>query len=267
MTHVLKEVSNLRCFFALASLSASFLQVLIGRLNGVKSMIEECESNFDNEEVKCVQTLLELLSVVVTKVEVLQSSLKSKSLCSLPLVLEFHIVLKHGLECLEYLNGLEVAKQTPYVADLTDAGPKVGVTNHEFCYRIAQEMRIADYQYYIRHHLAPADSSHNEAERIQSYVGDAICDGSYINWEHCKMFSGSDENEVQNCTIKDLEALETEQMRINAFKVCEEVALRIDGAVAPGGFLKAVVSNDMDGLFFWDRNILVAYISHKNSKR
>ena len=67
MTHVFKTVSNLRCFFSVASLSSSFLQVLIDRLNGVKSMIEESKSNFDNEDVKCVQTLLELLSVVVTK--------------------------------------------------------------------------------------------------------------------------------------------------------------------------------------------------------
>ena len=56
-------------------------------------------------------------------------------------------------------------------------------------------------------------------------------------------------------------------MQFNAFKVCEEVALLIDGAVAPGGCLKAVVSNDMDGLFFWDKNILTTYIAHKNSKK
>ena len=180
----------------------------------------------------------------------LQSSLKSKSLCSLQLVHEFHIVLKHGLESLKYVNGLKVAKQKPYVVDLTDAGPQAGVTNHEVCYRIAQEIRIADYQYYIRHHLAPAGSSHNEVERIQSYFGDAICDGNYINWEHCKKLPDSDEHEVRNWTIEDLEAYETERMQINAFNVCEEVALRIDSAVAPKGFLKAVVSNNMDGLFF-----------------
>ena len=86
MTHVLKKVSSLHCLFAVASLSSSFLQVLIDRINGVKSVIEERESNFDNEEVKRVQTILELLSVVMTKAEVLQSSLKSKSLCSLQLV-------------------------------------------------------------------------------------------------------------------------------------------------------------------------------------
>ena len=78
MTHVLKKITNFRCFL-LRLLSSSFLQFLINRLNEAKSMIEECKSHFDNEEVKCVQTFLELLSVVVTKAEVLQSSLKSKS--------------------------------------------------------------------------------------------------------------------------------------------------------------------------------------------
>ena len=82
------------------------LKVLIDRIKGVKSMIEECKSNFDNEEIKCVTTLLQLLSLVMTKAEVLQSSLKSESLCGLKLVEEFHDVLKHGLECLMYVIGL-----------------------------------------------------------------------------------------------------------------------------------------------------------------
>ena len=67
-------------------------------------------------------------------------------MCSLQLVHEFHIALKHGLECLKYVNGLKAAKQELYVVDLTDAGPGVGVANHEVCYRITQEIRIADYQ-------------------------------------------------------------------------------------------------------------------------
>ena len=33
------------------------------------------------------------------------------------------------------------------------------------------------------------------------------------------------------------------------------------------GFLKAAVSNDMDGLVFRDKNILAAYIAHKSSKK
>ena len=184
------------------------LKVLIDRIKGVNSMIEECKSNFGNEEIKCVTTLLQLLSLVMTKAEVLQSSLKSKSMCGLQLVEEFHDVLKHGLECLMYVNGLQLPKQKPYVVDLTDSGLGVGITNHEFCYRIAQEIRIADYQYYIRHHLAPADSSHNEVERIQSYVGDATCDGSYINWEHRKKLSSSDEKEVRTFELGLLKILE-----------------------------------------------------------
>ena len=61
--------------------------------------------------------------------------------------------------------------QKPRVVDLTDAGPGVGITNNDVCYGIAQEILITNSDYYIRHHLAPGDSSHNEVEPIQSYVG------------------------------------------------------------------------------------------------
>ena len=47
----------------------------------------------------------------------------------------------------------------------------------------AEKVLICDLDYLIRHDLAKNDSSHNEVERIQSYVGDAICDRSSLEWE------------------------------------------------------------------------------------
>lgn len=55
-------------------------------------------------------------------------------------------------------------------------------------------------------------------------------------------------------------------MKYNAFKVCEEVATRVDGAVAPGGFLKAFVSTDISELFFWDKEYLTNYIANSTKK-
>ena len=70
------------------------------------------------------------------------------------------------------------------IHEFTDAGPGVGVTNHDVKFRIAEVVMITNPDYYVRHHLANNDSSHNEVERIQSYVGDAICDGGPLEWEY-----------------------------------------------------------------------------------
>ena len=47
----------------------------------------------------------------------------------------------------------------------TDAGPGVGVTNHDVKCRMAQLFRIINADYLIRLHLSNGDSSQNEVER------------------------------------------------------------------------------------------------------
>ena len=42
--------------------------------------------------------------------------------------------------------------------------------------------------------------------------------------------------------MEDLVSLEIETMKLNAFKVCHEVADRIDGAIAPDGYMKVYES-------------------------
>ncbi len=77
-------------------------------------------------------------------------------------------------KCLECISGMNLPKSKARVVDLTDAGPGVGITNKEVKFRTVEEIRVINHDYYIRHHLAPGDSSHNEVERIQSYVGMCI---------------------------------------------------------------------------------------------
>ena len=62
----------------------------------------------------------------------------------------------------------------------SDAGPGVCITNNDVCYHTAQKVRIINADYLIRLHLTNGDSSHNEVERFQAYVGDAICDGGAL---------------------------------------------------------------------------------------
>ncbi len=63
------------------------------------------------------------------------------------------------------------------IHEFTDAGPGVGITNNDVKVRCAEIILLTGIDYYIRHHLANGDSSQNEVERCQSYVGDAMCDG------------------------------------------------------------------------------------------
>ena len=143
-----------------------------------------------------------------------------------------------------------------HVMETTDAGPGVSVSNHDVCYRAAQRIRIMKLDYYIRLHLALGDSSMNDVERIQSYVEDAICDGGSLKWKYKTVFSDLTQDEVENLTANDITEKELEVMKFNAFKVCEEVKNRCDGATAPGGHLKAFVSKPLDEIFFADKQYL-----------
>ena len=135
-----------------------------------------------------------------------------------------------------YAKEIPVPPSQPYVVDITDAGPGVGISNHEVGFRVAQEIQLCNYDYYIRVHNAPNDSSSNEVERIQSHVGDAVCDGRPLDWELHKKFEGLSEEEIMELSVAEIEEMEYDRMKKNAFEVCEEVSNRIDGATTTEGF-------------------------------
>ena len=60
--------------------------------------------------------------------------------------------------------------------------------NHDIKYRIAQLFRIISADYLIQLHLPNGDNSQDEVEQIQGYIGNAICDGRSLEWEHRKLF-------------------------------------------------------------------------------
>ena len=122
---------------------------------------------------------------------------------------------------------------------------------------------LTNLDYYIRHHLAADDSSQNEVERMQSYVGDAICDGGPIDWEYKEQYEGLCEDQLNEMSIEDLEKSELDRMKYNAYKVCEELTVRIDGAPGPGGYMKAYTSEKNENLFFNNHSYLSS--SDKNS--
>lgn len=82
--------------------------------------------------------------------------------------------------CQNLLKELELSKSKSRIFYLTDGGPEEEITNHDVKFRITEEIRMQNYDYYVRHHLAPGDSSHNGVERIQSYVGKDVFHYSFL---------------------------------------------------------------------------------------
>ena len=147
----------------------------------------------------------------------------------------------------------------------TDAGPGVGISNHDVVFRIGQRVRIIDADYLIRLHLSNGDSSQNEIERCHAYIGDAICDGAGLDWEHKKLFTDKTIEVVKKMSIDELKEHELKQMEYNAYHVCDEVTSHIDEAPGPGGFLKAYRAVNKKDMFFKDKEFLDSYLS-KNEK-
>lgn len=74
----------------------------------------------------------------------------------------------------------------PNWADLTDAGPGVGVSNFEVKFRDAELARVHKSDYRIRVHRSRGDSGQNKAERTNSAIGIvwsmvALLIGTFIN--------------------------------------------------------------------------------------
>ena len=83
---------------------------------------------------------------------------------------QHHVIWASILNILEHSEALldELRQHGPTLKsrflEWTDAGPGVGITNHDVKYRIAQRIRIMNADYLIRLHLSNGDSSHNEVE-------------------------------------------------------------------------------------------------------
>eukprot|EP00794_Sanderia_malayensis_P016502 gene16502-18142_t len=118
---------------------------------------------------------LDILQNLISSVEELTKLLQGTSANS-----EIWIVIKGVLQsCSQFINNIAafLPKLKSRILEFTDGGPGVGVSNHDVKLRCAEIILLTNADYYIRHHLASGDSSQNEVERCQSYVGDAICDG------------------------------------------------------------------------------------------
>jgi len=95
----------------------------------------------------------------------------------------------------------------------------------------------------LRVHRATDDSSQNNwVEKSNGWIGDALVDGASLHWEYHECYHGLTEEDLRVMSKNELEKFEDERTMNNAWRVAEEVRIRIDGEPAPKGFLSAVVS-------------------------
>ena len=133
-----------------------------------------------------------------------------------------------------------------YVAEFTDAGPGVGVSNIETKIKIVEMCRLYQSDRRVRLHRATGDSAPNEAERTNDCIGDAMVNGGTLDWEKYVPLEEKSEEEIKTMTIEDIETNEMECSKKNAWYVAEQLAIRIDDQPGPGGdFLIADVSQSL----------------------
>ena len=163
---------------------------------------------------------------------------------------------KHGLEV---LGDLCLPPVKPRWADLTDAGPGVGVSNYEVRFRDAELARIHNSDYRVRCHRSRGDSGQGEAERTNSAISDALVDGATLEWEKYRRFEDLSEEEIKQMSLQSYEEYEKKRMEKNAWYVCCQVAERIDDAPVLKEYIKSKVSEPPDELFFFNSVYLDNY--------
>ena len=157
------------------------------------------------------------------------------------------------------LNELELPKVKPRWADLTDAGPGVGISNFAVRFRDAEMARMLNSDHWVRCHLSQGDSGQGEAKRTNSAIGDTFVDGATVQWEHHKRFEDLNEDEVQAMSLQDYETYEKHRMEYNAWHVAEEITRRIDDAPVLDSYITAILSKKPEDLFYFNDKELEQY--------
>lgn len=177
-------------------------------------------------------------------------------------------ILRKSNQILDHIAELNLPPVKPNWADLTDAGPGVGVSNYEVRFRDAELARVHRSDYRVRVHRSRGDSGQNEAERTNSAIGDSVVDGSTIHWNFYKRFDDLTDREVEEMTPNDFEKYEKDRMSKNAWRVAEIVRARVDDAPVLGDFITALLAEKNDGgNFFFNKPYLKEHQNAAQQKK
>jgi len=89
-------------------------------------------------------------------------------------------------ELLQSVHSFSLPFRAPRVAEITDAGPGVGIQNRMVPIRDAEIARLRNSDVRVRVHRAPGDPC--EAERLNGAISDACVDGSTLEFDFFKRF-------------------------------------------------------------------------------
>ena len=152
------------------------------------------------------------------------------------------------------------------VAELTDAGPGVGVSNHEVRYRMAEITRLHKTHRRTRVHRATGDSAQNESERTNACIGEALVDGGPLHWNYFDVQECYGREELDAMTKEELESKEEECTQKNAWNVCRNVSERIHMEPGPAGDLMFSMVEE-EQLFFYNSQELSTFLKTAKSQR
>ena len=228
----------------------------IDRLNHLHKFVKKClydyhlEDNTSNEIVSGTNEILRTYKTIVHG----NDTLSSEDMCHY-----VHTIVHMCNTLIHSIDSIGLPPVKPRWADLTDAGPGVGISNFEVRFRDAELARLHNSDYRIRLHRSRGDSRQNEAERTNSAIQDSVIDGATIPWESEERFAGMTSEEITNMSVKEYEIYESDRMKRNAWSVANEVARRIDGAPVLSEYLHCKVSNNIEDQFFFNGDILKQY--------
>ena len=154
------------------------------------------------------------------------------------------------------------------VAEFTDAGPGVGVSNFEVRFRMAEISQMHKTERRTRLHRATGDSAQNESERTNGCIGEALADGGALQWEYFSPQDTHTKEEIDAMTLDELKTEEASCMKKNAWRVCQDVHVseRIHMEQGPAGDMMLAMVED-ETLFFYNNRELVTYQKASKSNR
>ena len=144
-------------------------------------------------------------------------------------------------------------------ADLTDAGPGVGVSNYDVRFRDAELARIHNSGYRLLCHRSRGDSGQGKAERANSAIADAVVDGATLDWERVKRFDDLSKEQILKMSLPKFEKYERRHMAINAWYVSEQIAERIDDAPVLKENIHSYLMETSEELFFFNKPYIDSY--------
>ena len=228
--------------------NSEFRKYEVERLNWLQMKLSDLKMESDADEPENEKEMFQSAEEMRSKLHVKASELKiliqsEPSLESCLLDTKYASLCSDCHQIIKFAELKRLSFVYPYLAEYTDAGPGVGVSNVETKIRFVEMCRLQNSDRQIRIHRAPGDSAQNEAERTNACICDAIVDGGSLEWENFHPLKGLTDEQINQLSIEDLETRERQSAEKNAWHVAQELTLRMDDEPGPGGdFMIANVS-------------------------